>query len=91
VFAPERLQRDQPALETSCGPLEHAAIVAPRTMPVALALLLALSVLAGCGGSGADERTDPSGLTDLSGVADLRGAFNEKNGVPRLMLFLSPT
>jgi hypothetical protein len=60
-------------------------------MPVVAALLLALCLLAGCGGSGADERTESSGLTELRDVADLRGAFNEKSGVPRLILFLSPT
>jgi ABC-type glycerol-3-phosphate transport system substrate-binding protein len=58
-----------------------------------VAVLLALAA-AGCGGSTSTSEAPPpttSGLADLTAVEQLRGQFNEKQGVPRLVLLLSPT
>ena len=60
-------------------------------------LLLSLALTA-CGGSNDDQSSAAppptqaaDQLTDLENVLDLRGAFNENDGAPRLILVLSPT
>jgi hypothetical protein len=58
----------------------------------ALCVLVLGMVIAGCGGSSSDEpiaRAAP--LSDLTEIGQLRAAFNERPGVPRLILLLSPT
>jgi hypothetical protein len=55
-------------------------------------MLVLVAVIAGCGGSTAEEppaRAAP--LADLTEIGQLRAAFNEQRGVPRLILLLSPT
>jgi hypothetical protein len=58
--------------------------------------MLAVAVVvatAGCGGSTTDEPSARAAapLSDLAEIGQLRAAFNEKQGVPRLILLLSPT
>ena len=60
-----------------------------RRAPVGLACALAFLVVA-CGGGSEPEESE-AGLTDVTSVLELRGAFNEDEGVPRLILILSPT
>jgi hypothetical protein len=61
---------------------------------VAAALSIFLSACRG-GGDGADRPPSPqaadASLTDLTSVEDFRDLFNDKEGVPRLVLLLSPT
>ena len=55
--------------------------------------VVAVVAMVGCGGSTSDEpsaRAAPP-LSDLAEIGQLRSAFNEKQGVPRLILLLSPT
>jgi hypothetical protein len=54
-------------------------------------VLLALA-LAGCAGSASETRA-PSvgGLTDLTEIEQLHERFNDEQGVPRLIVLLSPT
>jgi hypothetical protein len=72
-----------------------------RATIVAVALA---AILAGCGGggdgterqaspTGAAKSSTPAGrsLTDLASVDQFAALFNEKEGVPRLVLLLSPT
>jgi hypothetical protein len=48
--------------------------------------------LVACGGSDSDEAdTQAATLSDLDRIEQLRSQFNEKRGVPRLILILSPT
>ena len=59
-----------------------------------LALLLAVALLAGCGGDSESEvaaPSEPSRLMDIDGIDDLRSRFNADAGSPRLVLLLAPT
>jgi hypothetical protein len=57
--------------------------------------VLAVVVLASCGGGGEPEASSSPApaaeLADVAGVLDLRAAFNRDSGRPRLLLLLSPT
>jgi hypothetical protein len=56
-------------------------------------MLVVIIAIAGCGGSTSDEPSAqaPPPLSDLAEIGQLRAMFNEKQGVPRLILLLSPT
>lgn len=60
-----------------------------------LAVVLVALVAAGCGGSEEDmpRRVTPAEptLTDLTSIDQLRERFNADQGVPRLILLVSPT
>jgi hypothetical protein len=60
-----------------------------------LVVLLVALVAAGCGGSdeGMPRRVTPAEptLTDLTSIDQLRERFNADQGVPRLILLVSPT
>jgi hypothetical protein len=54
--------------------------------------VLGVLALAGCGGSGPDERSAAAGkVVELASVNDLRTAFTAAAGKPRVVLLLSPT
>jgi hypothetical protein len=49
-------------------------------------------IAAGCGGSDTEEASPQSSeLVDLTDINQLKTAFNEGEGVPRLIVLLSPT
>lgn len=57
-----------------------------------LLTVLAAIVLAGCGGSDAEEPAAPVlGVRDLTSLEPLKAAFNGDAGTPRLLLILEPT
>jgi len=63
-------------------------------LPVALAVLVGLGLVLFVGKQLADRAIpDVPGvaLTDVHSVEDLRSRFNRDQGVPRLVLFVSPT
>jgi hypothetical protein len=54
--------------------------------------VLGVLALAGCRGSGPDERSAAAGkVVELASVNDLRTAFTAAAGKPRVVLLLSPT
>jgi hypothetical protein len=58
----------------------------------AIAAVLALVALAGCGGSeSTPQSASPGGIVELSGVDGLRKAFAADEGTAKLLLVLSPT
>lgn len=68
-----------------------------RAAIVAVALV---AILAGCGGGGERQASPTAGtsskaaeqsLTDLASVDQFAALFNKKQGVPRLVVLLSPT
>lgn len=78
------------------------ARVGRATIAAAAAFLAVLLVGCGGGGDGAERATsraattEPStpangSLTDLASVEQFAALFNQKKGVPRLVLLLSPT
>jgi hypothetical protein len=65
-------------------------------MARAVCLLLVAACLslvaAGCGGSGSEDvPAQSSELIDLTDMEQLKTAFNDGEGVPRLIVLLSPT
>jgi hypothetical protein len=56
----------------------------------ALALLVLVLVVAGCGGDSSGPGRK-NALTDLQSVDQLRTLFNAHAGEPRLILLMSPT
>ena len=60
----------------------------------ALPLTLVVLALAACGGGADRDAGTPSatgGLVDLAGIRDLEAQFEQDDGVPRLVLLVSPT
>jgi hypothetical protein len=57
----------------------------------ALALLLVVAAVAGCGGSSAEPRASSGEVVALKSVEQVRSAFAADAGKPRLVLLLSPT
>ena len=58
---------------------------------VAIAAVLALIALAGCGDSDERSASSPGKVVDLTGPDDLRNAFVADEGRAKLLLVLSPT
>ena len=56
----------------------------------AVAAVLALFALAGCGGSDERSASSPRRVVELTGPDDLRNAFADE-GTAKLLLVLSPT
>jgi hypothetical protein len=57
----------------------------------AIAAVLALFALAGCGGSDERSPSSPGEVVELTGPNDLRHAFAADEGTAKLLLVLSPT
>ena len=57
----------------------------------AIAAVLAMFALAGCGGSDERSASSPGEVVELTGPDDLRDAFAADGGTARLLLVLSPT
>ena len=57
----------------------------------AIAAVIAVFALAGCGGSESTPRSASPGIVELSGVDGLRKAFAADEGTAKLLLVLSPT
>jgi hypothetical protein len=57
----------------------------------ALALLLVVAAVAGCGGSSAEPHASSGEVVALKSVEEVRSAFAADEGKPRLVLLLSPT
>jgi hypothetical protein len=63
-----------------------------RSLVLFLTAACASLALAACGGSDSDEAgAQAATLSDLDRIEQLRSEFNGTEGVPRLILILSPT
>jgi hypothetical protein len=63
-----------------------------RTVYLLLLVACLALIAAGCGGSDSAESPPPTAeLVDLTDVNQLKTAFNAAQGVPRLVVLLSPT
>jgi hypothetical protein len=64
-----------------------------KQIAVVLGLCVAL-LAAGCGGNNQSSSSSGSakpGITELENIGQLRNAFNAHQGIPRLVVLLSPT
>lgn len=67
----------------------------PRTRRLLAVVAVAVLLALGPAGCGSPQESSPQGLTvtlmDLHNIDELQSRFNQDDGVPRLVLLLSPT